>query len=198
VARRSQAERSAATRHSLVEAAVDCIAGQGLVHATLAVIADRAGVTRGAVQHHFGARDELLLAVVDHFGRELFRSLGSHIPTSLTVPERIAQICDRYWTLFSGQHFLAVMQIWLGTQDNAAIHRRMLDRIHWFEIEIDRQWAEIFSDSDLAQERIAAARHVALATMRGLAFRVSYTKDRERSSPEIALLVGMLVGALGR
>jgi AcrR family transcriptional regulator len=33
--------------------------------------ADRAGLTRGAVQHHFGNVDDLCLAVVEDFGRKL-------------------------------------------------------------------------------------------------------------------------------
>jgi hypothetical protein len=88
------------------------------------------------------------------------------------------------------------MQIWLGMQSDSGTYRQLLNRIHWFEVELDRQWAEIFADSRLASSQIAAARHLVLATMRGLALRMSYTKDSGRSSEEIALLQRMLVVTL--
>jgi AcrR family transcriptional regulator len=196
IERRSQIERSATTRQQLIQSAADCIADRGLVSASLEVIADQAGVTRGAVQHHFGTRNDLLLAVVDQFGRELSRSLGDRIPADVAITDRVERICHRYWTLFSGRHFLAVMQIWLGMQSDSGTYRQLLNRVHWFEVELDRQWAEIFADSPLAPAQIAAARHIVLATMRGLALRMSYTKDSSRSSVEIALLQRMLVAVL--
>ena len=49
-------DRSRATRQRLLEAAVACLAERGWAGSTVAVVAERAGVSRGAAQHHHPAR----------------------------------------------------------------------------------------------------------------------------------------------
>jgi AcrR family transcriptional regulator len=190
--RRSQEERRETTRRQLLDAAILCISRRGLADASLDVIADTAKVTRGAVQHHFGTRNDLLLAVVDEFGRELFALLFDPNMASRTLEERIEHVCNRYWTIFSSQHFRAVIQIWLGTQGQPRAYRGILDRIRWFEQELDRQWLVLFADAKVDQSKLAPARHVALATMRGLALRAIYSNARDHAQQEIEVFRRML------
>lgn len=53
------------TRNLLLDAAEEVFARKGLTGAALEDIADVAGYTRGAIYSHFGAKEELFLAVVD-------------------------------------------------------------------------------------------------------------------------------------
>jgi AcrR family transcriptional regulator len=61
---RRSAEDTAATRSALVEAALFAFAREGVDRATLGGIAEAAGVTRGAVYHHFADKEGLLAAVL--------------------------------------------------------------------------------------------------------------------------------------
>jgi TetR/AcrR family acrAB operon transcriptional repressor len=61
---RRTAEDTAATRAALVEAALFTFARDGIDRATLARIAEAAGVTRGAVYHHFPDKDALFATVL--------------------------------------------------------------------------------------------------------------------------------------
>ena len=63
--RRSHAERTAETRCRVMAAVVESIADVGYQKTTSAEIARRAGVTWGAVQHHFGDKDGILMAVLE-------------------------------------------------------------------------------------------------------------------------------------
>jgi AcrR family transcriptional regulator len=55
-ARRSQAERSAATRDALLDATIVCLVEDGYANTTTSRVAERAGVSRGAHLHHFQTR----------------------------------------------------------------------------------------------------------------------------------------------
>jgi len=55
-----------ARRAQLVECAIDAIADVGYQKASLAEIARRAGITKGAIFYHFANRDELIEAVLAH------------------------------------------------------------------------------------------------------------------------------------
>jgi AcrR family transcriptional regulator len=53
------------TRNMLLDAAEELFARKGLLGAALDEIADAAGYTRGAIYSHFGAKEELFLAVIE-------------------------------------------------------------------------------------------------------------------------------------
>jgi AcrR family transcriptional regulator len=70
VARRTQAERTEATTSALVDAARELFARDGYAATSLAAVAARANVTKGAVYHHFEGKQQLFEAV---FTREVQR-----------------------------------------------------------------------------------------------------------------------------
>lgn len=65
MARRTQAERTAASDRALIEAAVKLIADRGYERTTLAAIGDAAGYSRGLVTQRFGSKEGLLRVVVE-------------------------------------------------------------------------------------------------------------------------------------
>ena len=67
--RRSHAERSASTRAQLLGAAADLVRDGGVQAASMFEVAKAAGVTPGALQHHFGSKAELMMQVIEHILR---------------------------------------------------------------------------------------------------------------------------------
>jgi AcrR family transcriptional regulator len=65
VQRRTQSERRAETRGRLLDAARSVFAGRGYHAASLDLVSERAGCTKGALYHHFGSKEGLLLALLD-------------------------------------------------------------------------------------------------------------------------------------
>ena len=69
--RRSQAERSATTRAALVRAARELFARDGYAATGREAIVERAGVTRGALYHHFADKEALFQAVFEEIEAEV-------------------------------------------------------------------------------------------------------------------------------
>ena len=69
--RRSQAERRAATRGALLGAARELFAARGYGGVSTEELVRRAGVTRGALYHHFEDKRDLFRALVEELEREL-------------------------------------------------------------------------------------------------------------------------------
>jgi AcrR family transcriptional regulator len=192
VIRRTQQERRETTRRLLIEAAIDCICEFGFAASTLDTITERAGVTRGAVQHHFGTGDELLLAVVDDLNEKLSALTDARALAGTSLAERLASICDQLWEMLSSRHFVAAIQIQLGTVTDPLLSPRVLKIMIRIESDLDKQWVELFADDGIARDRIVAARHVVQAALRGLAIKQIYRKRRGKSEAERALLLEML------
>lgn len=75
--RRTQAERSEATREALIEAARALFAEHGYAGVGTEEIVRAAGVTRGALYHHFGGKVDLFEAVYERVERELAERIAS-------------------------------------------------------------------------------------------------------------------------
>ena len=76
--RRTQAERSAATQAALMAAARELFTAHGFAGASREEIVERAGVTRGALYHHFANKEDLFRAVL----MELEREIGARVATA--------------------------------------------------------------------------------------------------------------------
>ncbi|MDL4816477.1 TetR/AcrR family transcriptional regulator [Actinomadura opuntiae] len=86
--RRTQEDRTRATRAALVTAARKLFAERGYAAVSAEQIVAAAGVTRGALQHHFGDKKALFAAVLDQMEVEL--------------SERIFVPTDDPWELLTG------------------------------------------------------------------------------------------------
>lgn len=72
--RQTQAERSEATRAALLSAARELFAELGYAGASSEAIVAAAGVSRGALQHHFGDKQSLFLAVYEQMEGEVVQA----------------------------------------------------------------------------------------------------------------------------
>jgi AcrR family transcriptional regulator len=82
--------RSRRTRAVVLDAAWRLLEEEGVERATMAAVADRAGVSRQALYLHFASRAELLLALHDHVDQHL--DLAASIQPVLDAPDGVAAL----------------------------------------------------------------------------------------------------------
>jgi AcrR family transcriptional regulator len=89
--RRTQPERRAQTRARLLAAAREVFAQRGYNGASLDLVSEHAGCTKGALYHHFGSKEGLLLALMDEqYARRLdqAQTAGEQAPSNKMPFER--------------------------------------------------------------------------------------------------------------
>jgi AcrR family transcriptional regulator len=97
-ARRTQAERSAETREALVAAARPLFAAQGFADVALEAIVRAAGVTRGALYHHFADKTELFATVFERVEGEVAARMGEAIAAANeTDPIEVLRLGAAFW-----------------------------------------------------------------------------------------------------
>ena len=72
VERRSNAERSAETKERILEATLECLSEKGYAATSTNKVVRRAGVSRGALVHHFSSKSELVAAAAVHLIRKRY------------------------------------------------------------------------------------------------------------------------------
>ena len=96
--RRTQAERAADTRETLIAAGRSLFANRGFADAALETIVRDAGVTRGALYHHFADKTELFAAVFEQVEGEMAARMAEAIAASReTDPVEVLRLGTRFW-----------------------------------------------------------------------------------------------------
>ena len=88
--RRTQAERTAATRARLLGAGRRLFAADGYAAVSTQAIVDAAGVTRGALYHQFGDKSGLFAAVYEEVERDLVAAVSVQIATAAPIDQLAA------------------------------------------------------------------------------------------------------------
>ena len=86
---RTQAERRAATRRALLDAARSMFAEKGYHETAAEEIVRRAGVTRGALYHHYEDKKDLFRAVVDEMEGEIDEEIEAAERAQPDLPEAV-------------------------------------------------------------------------------------------------------------
>jgi len=167
--RRTQAERRAGTRAALLEATIDCLVEDGYARTTTRRIAERAGVTIGAVHHHFGSKVGLLgearRYITTKWAEEL---LSKAPPETLPIPIRHELMLDQAWESYKGRYFQAALEILVAARTDPKLRETGTDAIRhlsrWNEVSGPVMTPEVVGQPGLA-EMMATTQ----ATMRGLA-----------------------------
>jgi AcrR family transcriptional regulator len=108
---RTQKERRDETRSGLLDATIESLVEVGFRKTTTLEVQRRAGVSRGALLHHFPSKTGLIAAAVRHLaelrGRQI-KQLSSELPQGSA---RIGAVLDLLWESFTGSLFCVAMEL---------------------------------------------------------------------------------------
>ncbi len=151
------------TRAKIIDETVRCIVEEGFVAATAKHVAERAGVTWGVIQYHFGDRNGLLMAVVDDGVARLLASLSSADVSELPMRERIEVVVDTAWSCYSSPTSMAAFEILRANR--AGSSRRHLLEMNAAINQLGRLITEDPANDGVAEVIWATLRGVVLAQM---------------------------------
>ncbi len=123
-----QAEKSSMTRSAILEATIQCLLELGYANTTTALIANYAGVSRGAMMHHFPSRISVMRAVIDYLHvlrLQEYRDLMSDIddPTSKLTDKAIRESVEAAWRYVNLPSFLAYQEMLAASRTDAELRQ---------------------------------------------------------------------------
>lgn len=142
--RRTQAERSAETTAKLLDATAECLSDLGYARTSTTEICRRAGVSRGAMLHHFPSKAVLVAAACEHiFDRrvEEFRVAIEQVPQG---GDRLSAAIDIVWEMFKSDTFSAWFELVTAGRTDADLRPHVaLVAANMLET-MRRMWNELF------------------------------------------------------
>jgi AcrR family transcriptional regulator len=125
--RPTQEERATATRGRILDATVDSLVDLGYAATSTTVVQRRAGVSRGALMHHFPSKQDLLLDAVAHLAVQRGLWLKERVDALPPDSDRVAAGIDLLWRAMSGPLFAAATELWIAARTDEPLRRALVD-----------------------------------------------------------------------
>lgn len=140
--RRSQADRSAATRAKVIAAARDVLCAQGYSGATMHAIRDAAGMSLGAIQHQFPTKAKIMAAVAAEFSAYRTRVYAEAIRAGATPRESMENLIDANFRMVSRPEMAAVLEIHLARRNDPDLDQEVGPSTRRFDRRV-RLWGHL-------------------------------------------------------
>ncbi|KSB90445.1 hypothetical protein AS593_13265 [Caulobacter vibrioides] len=123
--RRTQAERSAETRRILLETAIACLHTRGYAATTTLLVAQEAGLSRGAMLHQFPTRVDLMTFVVRSVFDDEVAIYDARLSAIADPKERLYAFPEIVWEVLSRPSGVAVLEILQGSRSDPDLAERL-------------------------------------------------------------------------
>lgn len=140
--RRSQADRSAATRAKVLAAARDVLCAQGYSGATMHAIRDAAGMSLGAIQHQFPTKAKIMAAVAAEFSAYRTAIYSEAIRRGRTPRESMENLIDANFEMVRRPEMAAVLEIHLARRNDSDLDREVGPSARRFDRRV-RLWGHL-------------------------------------------------------
>ncbi len=157
---RPQQRRSRATQQRLLDATIDCLIKYGWSGTTTTVVAETAGVSRGAQLHHYPTKADLVSAAVEHLMRRRAEEIRAEAAGG-------GEALDLMATAFTGPLFSAALEVWVAARTDEALRAALIP----LEARLGRQLYRLLADllhADESRPEVRLAIQTTLELLRGL------------------------------
>jgi len=178
--RGSHAVRRAATRAKVFEATIACLHELGYAPTSTPLVAERAGVSRGAMLHQFPTKADLIVAVTEYLVQLRNQMTSERLAKHEPGLPRLLALTDAYWEVYKSPYSTALLEVLMGCRSDRELQRRLRPVLREVaRAQEERVWrlAEEAGVSD--REAVNVQVRHDTATMRGLAIDLMAADDSE-------------------
>lgn len=176
-----QQRKSIQTRLAILEAAIDCLQEHGFARTTTQLIAQMAGISRGAMLHHYATKQDLIGSVIEY---TFYKRMENFLAAIRSLPEddrvdRNAGI-EIYWQSLLTREFAAYLELMVAARTDAELREFFLPKARHYEhlerAEVFRAFPEWQGDPGAYE----LAMDFCIASMQGLLLHRDIWEERER------------------
>lgn len=155
------------TRQKMIHATIDCIYEEGFYASHTNRIAERAGVSWGVIQYHFGDKNGLLIATLENIFKVFNEELISLQLNQNQLQDRVSSFIDCLWDLMNRPSYVASIDILKNSKETIPSEQYETILADW-AVETDQCWERLFTGLDKPSNH-GVVKKLVFAGLRGFA-----------------------------
>lgn len=179
-ARRSQEERSRDARAKLLKATIAVLVERGYGGLSTKEVAARAGLSSGALAHHFAAKADLVIAATTTVYEEAI-TRGQRVAMSVrAIRNPIRGFIEDCASVYFEWPFLAALEVLVAARSDAALMKQILPVMRRYREVTNVVWLDVFRRSAIPDAQCELLLNLTLNMVRGMAVNSLWQKDMKR------------------
>ena len=178
--RRTQAERSETTRKQLLEAAAKLIRQKGFGGLRTIEVASLAGVSRGALLHHFPSKYALVVGVLTYVNEVTFTQSTRRAQLARSSGDPIEEIIKDAQDFFLGDYFFIELAIAMSDESTRRLRRDTHQLTRQTRFSIEAAWLDTLISSGIPKQLASDVLALTLSAVRGFSVRMLIENDPEQ------------------
>lgn len=175
--RKTQQERTAETTDRLLKATIDVLHDRGFYRMSTVEIAERAGVSRGALNHHFASKEEIVISAI----RQLLQDSTARLHgMALTIREEggsADRIVDFIWSLMNDRLYYVTMEYMPEARHNKDFKKKIVVVVKEFHEGLDAVWTELAKQIGADAKRTSTIMNATMCVIRGMIAQTTLKDD---------------------
>ena len=153
--RRTQEERSTETKKRLLEATIDCLNELGFNKTGTVEIARRAGVSRGALVHHFPSKHDLIVATAEYHWNRIAEEVRNLAMTMHGGQLSLDAFIDGIWNkVFLIRGSSATIEMIIAARTDSKLRRELVPMLNRLYSNYDEIWSQFFITAEFHQKEL--------------------------------------------
>ncbi len=192
-----QQRKSVQTRVAILDAAIDCLQTHGYGRTTTQLIAQMAGISRGAMLHHYATKQDLIASVIDYTVYKRWQVFLDAVH-ALKDPARIQKMVgiELTWDSFQTPEYAAYLELAIAARTDPSLAEIFLPRARRFDQTALAETIRAFPEWAHDLEGYALAMDYVTATLTGLLINRDTWPDPAQR--EVRVFLGKTVAMLRR
>ena len=179
-----QEKKSKSTRNLILDSAIECLYEEGYSATSTALIAAKAGLSRGAMMHHYPTKLDLIQALIKHLAEK--RKNGfSYLVKAIPNTKRLEQEAglEAYWKLLISNEYIAFQEL----RNAARTDNQYSEMLRLATTEIEEEWRDfvltLFPEWKTKPDKFVLAMDLTQFLMEGMAMHhINGSKRFEKDS----------------
>ena len=166
--RRTQEMRSAEMCRRLLDATLDVLMEVGYHRASTPEIVRRAGVSRGALMHHYPSKADLVAAAAEHMLDNATADIRELAASVKSADMTLDDFVDHLWEKFSGRLFYITLEYVTTARTDAELQEKLSPVVAKFHGALDEIWSQFFQGTRLTSSQVDIILNLTLCLLRGM------------------------------
>lgn len=171
--------KSNTTRLKILEAARFELVTKGYAGFRISAVAELAGVSKGALTHHFESKNLLVTQVIDHIYQNDTRQSLNLIDKVNLSSNLVDYLLEDLKSFYLGENFKISISLLSLEEFEPELHDVIKSITRKYRIPVEEKWVEKIMEFSLQKEEAMKLLSISQAILRGIPVRLFLVNDKE-------------------
>jgi AcrR family transcriptional regulator len=176
--RRTQAERRETAQKRILESAARVVRMRGYDGLSTEEVSQLAGVSRGALRHHFPTKNNLMVSTLRYLNEEMHGKSRSRVERAKGGADVLELVIEDAFDFFFGDYFFINLAISMSDERNGDLHMGARAISRDSRLAIEKSWIERMKATGLPMRVAGDVVALTFSIVRGFAIRRMIVDDR--------------------